>query len=245
VDATNLGSDMRAMPPMVDQIESRCGEPPGEYLVDANFVSLSSVELVSDRTMVHAPPVKPKDAMRDPSTSLEGDSEAIAAWRRRMGTDEAKEICRDRAATAECVNAIARNRGLQQIPVRGLGKAKSVLLLFALAHNMMRIATLMEESRRQAEGTAREGSPCLRTPCGTHGLAFLVCKVACARVVNGRGRSGVSASAIEFDPLGLEGDYFTGSEPAAWGIARARRMTPATLAASLEAHYSDTIDRHA
>ena len=67
----------------------------------------------------------------------------MAEWRQRMGTEAAKEIYRDRASTAECVNAIARNRGLQQINVRGLGKAKAVLLLFALAHNMMRIATLM------------------------------------------------------------------------------------------------------
>lgn len=143
VDATNVGSDMQAMPPMVEQIESRCGEPPEEYLVDANFASLESVESVSGRTRVYAPPVKPRDAKRDPYEPLPGDSEAVAEWRQRMGTEAAKEIYRDRAATAECVNAIARNRGLRQITVRGLGKAKAVLLLFALAHNMMRIATLM------------------------------------------------------------------------------------------------------
>jgi transposase len=143
VDATNLGSDKRAMPPMVDQIESRCGEPPGEYLVDGGFAGRASIESVSDRTTVYAPLKKGKDETRDPSKPMRGDTEAVAEWRERMETEEAKEIYRERAATAECVNAIARNRGLQQIPVRGLGKAKSVLLLFALAHNMMRIATLM------------------------------------------------------------------------------------------------------
>jgi hypothetical protein len=30
-----------------------------------------------------------------------------------MGTDEAKAIYKNRAATAECVNAQSRNRGLQ------------------------------------------------------------------------------------------------------------------------------------
>jgi len=143
VDAMNLGSDKRAMPPMVDQIESRCGEPPGEYLVDGGFAARASIESVSDRTTVYAPLKKGKDETRDPSQPMRGDSEAVAEWRQRMETEEAKEIYRERAATAECVNAIARNRGLQQIPVRGLGKAKSVLLLFALAHNMMRIAALM------------------------------------------------------------------------------------------------------
>lgn len=37
-----------------------------------------------------------------------------------MASDEAKEIYKQRAVTAECVNAQARNRGLLRMPVRGL-----------------------------------------------------------------------------------------------------------------------------
>ena len=55
-----------------------------------------------------------------------------------MGTDEAKTIYKERAATAECVNAIARNRGLLRFNVRGLAKVKCVALWYALAHNLMR-----------------------------------------------------------------------------------------------------------
>ncbi len=33
------------------------------------------------------------------------DSEEVAEWRKRMGTLEAKEIYKERAATAECVDA--------------------------------------------------------------------------------------------------------------------------------------------
>jgi len=73
---------------------------------------------------------------------LPGDSEAVAEWRRRMGTDEAKAIYKERATTAECVNAIARNRGLRQFTVRGLRKIKTVVLWYVLAHNMMRAHTL-------------------------------------------------------------------------------------------------------
>ena len=75
------------------------------------------------------------------------DPAVIAAWRQRMGTEAAKTIYKERAATSECVNAIARNRGLQQFLVRGLAKVKAVLLWFALAHNMMRAVAL----RRAAE----------------------------------------------------------------------------------------------
>jgi hypothetical protein len=59
-----------------------------------------------------------------------------------MGTEEAKTIYKERAATAECVNAIARNRGLRQFTVRGLRKIRSVVLWYVLAHNMMRAHAL-------------------------------------------------------------------------------------------------------
>ncbi len=65
-----------------------------------------------------------------------------------MGTDEAKEIYKERAATAECVNAIARNRGLQQFNVRGLAKVKAVILWYVIAHNMMRAVALRAEREK-------------------------------------------------------------------------------------------------
>jgi Transposase DDE domain len=59
-----------------------------------------------------------------------------------MGTESAKTLYKLRAATAEGMNAIARHRGLQQFGVRGLAKARAVLLWFALAHNLMRAGDL-------------------------------------------------------------------------------------------------------
>ena len=70
-----------------------------------------------------------------------------------MATDEAKEIYKDRASTAECVNAIARNRGLQQFRVRGLRKVRVVLLWYVLAHNLIRAATLRAERSQEAAAT--------------------------------------------------------------------------------------------
>jgi IS5 family transposase len=55
-----------------------------------------------------------------------------------MADEQIKAVYRQRAATAECVNALARNRGLQRMPVRGLRKVRAVALLYALAHNLMR-----------------------------------------------------------------------------------------------------------
>ena len=67
---------------------------------------------------MYAPVQKPRKEGRDPYLPLPSDSATIAAWRQRMGTPEAKEIYKERAATAECVNAISRNRGLRQFLVR-------------------------------------------------------------------------------------------------------------------------------
>jgi transposase len=70
------------------------------------------------------------------------DSDAVAAWRQRMAGAEARDVYKLRAATAECVNAQARNRGLLRMPVRGLAKVKAVVGLFVIAHNLMRMAAL-------------------------------------------------------------------------------------------------------
>ncbi len=72
-------------------------------------------------------------------------SEEVAEWRKRMGTLEAKEIYKERAATAECVNAQTRNRGLQQFMVRGLKKVKAIAMWFAIAHNMARSFALQPQ----------------------------------------------------------------------------------------------------
>ena len=82
----------------------------------------------------------------DPYAPLPNDAPEIAAWRQRMGLPESKEIYKERASTAEWVNAQARNRGLQQFLVRGLQKVKDVAMWFAIVHNLVRALTLRPES---------------------------------------------------------------------------------------------------
>src|SRR5215203_412686 len=77
-----------------------------------------------------------------PTKPLGTDSPSIAQWRQRMGTPEAKEIYKQRASTVECVNALARNRGLQRLLVRGQHKVRTLFLWFAIAHNVMRSLSL-------------------------------------------------------------------------------------------------------
>jgi transposase len=151
VDVTNAGSDQGQLAPMVEQHEQRYGERPRGALVDGGFTKKDDITAVEKAgTTVYAPVPTPKDPARDPHAPLPSDTPEVGAWRQRMGTPEAKGIYKERASTAECVNAQARSRGLYQLRVRGLAKAKAVLLLYALAHNLMRVAAL--RAARAAEG---------------------------------------------------------------------------------------------
>jgi transposase len=144
-EVTNSGGDQGQLVPMIEQHQQRYEEKPKEALVDGGFVKKADIDQVSPPqggTTVYAPVMASKDPGRDPHTPRDDDSPAVAQWRSRMATDEAKAIYRQRAATAECVNALARNRGLQRFLVRGLRKVKAVALWYALAHNLMRAVAL-------------------------------------------------------------------------------------------------------
>ena len=145
VEVATVGSDQGQMVPMLAQVIERCGEKPEAWLVDGGFVGHGQIEQAAEQTVVYGPVPASKDKAVDPHQPKAGDSKAVADWRQRMGTDEAKALYRRRAATAECVNAQARNRGLLQFRVRGLAKVKCVMLMFALAHNLMRMAALAPE----------------------------------------------------------------------------------------------------
>jgi len=137
-------TDQRQLGPMVDQLGARYGRAPAEHLVDGGYINLRHLDHVAScGTTVYMPPSRPRrDVARDPALPRYRDTPAVAAWRARMATEAAKAIYRERAATAECVNALARNRGLTAVRVRGQAKVRAVLVWFALAHNLLRAVTL-------------------------------------------------------------------------------------------------------
>jgi transposase len=145
VEVNNCGSDLGQLSPMLEQVEQRYEQCPAEWLADGGFARNADIEDAHrGGTTVYAPVRHPRNSSRDPHVALPDDSEAIIQWRQRMGSEAAKEIYKQRAATAECVNAIARGRGLTQFLVRGLNKVKAVALWYALAHNLMRTVTLAQ-----------------------------------------------------------------------------------------------------
>lgn len=153
VSVLTTGSDMGQITPMLDQVHERFDVYPDETLNDGGYAKHEDIEQAQAEprgTIVYTPVPAPKDPKRDRHEPLPDDSEAIAGWRQRMNRDEAKEIYKERAATAECVNAQARNRGLIRLLVRGLGKVKAVALWYAIAHNVRRCFSLRGPLARAA-----------------------------------------------------------------------------------------------
>jgi transposase len=137
VSVDNVGSDMGKMTPMNEILAADYGQRPEQYLADGGYAKLDDIEALAEIGIESYVPVpKPRDANRDRYAPLPSDPPGIAAWRERMGCEAAKAIYKERAATAECANAQARNRGLKQFVVRGLEKVKAIALWYALAHNM-------------------------------------------------------------------------------------------------------------
>jgi transposase len=145
VQVLTVGSDLGQIAPMVEQVHERFGEYPHEVLVDGGFAQPADIEAVAGTgagCTVYAPVPEPKDPKQDRYKPHAGDSEVIIDWRARMATDAAKAIYKERAATAECVNAQARNRGLVRLLVRGLQRVKALALWYAIAHHVVRGAKL-------------------------------------------------------------------------------------------------------
>lgn len=143
VEVTNSGGDGGQLAPMVEQIARRHGQAPEEILVDGGFATIKDINAVHGayHTSVYAP-IKDEEAKKgrgtDPYQPRPQDGAGVAAWRQRMGTEEAKRIYRLRAQTAEWVNAGMRQRGMYQFAVRGQQKVLAVALWYALAHNLLR-----------------------------------------------------------------------------------------------------------
>lgn len=140
VQVTNKGSDLSQMEPMLADIGRRTEQLPKEYLMDGVFVKLESIEKAATcGVKVFSPSQESRRKDIDATKPKKNDGPGVAAWRQRMGTERAQEIYKDRAATAERTNADLRTwRGLDSLPVRGIGKVLCVALWSAITFNLMR-----------------------------------------------------------------------------------------------------------
>jgi len=133
-------ADPRLLEPMLEQIEERYEQPPQEHYVDGGIRSNSGIEHAAEKGIAVFSPIPIRYSgisSKRPEEIMPKDGPGVRAWKERMQTEEAKQKYKQRAATVEWANALARNRGLYHFVVRGTRKARAVLLWYALAHNLM------------------------------------------------------------------------------------------------------------
>lgn len=142
--------DQGQMIPMLDQVEHRYERKPQQHLVDGGFITQGDLDTAWERKIeVYAPLPEENPEKGNAPRPYQNQTPAVVAWRERMNSEEGKRIYKERSASIEWVNALARNRGLHQFLVRGKQKIKAILLWFALVHNLWVVYRL----RRQAGGS--------------------------------------------------------------------------------------------
>lgn len=143
VALTEDGTDYAHGAPMLDEITRRTGKQPEDGLYDGGYVSKESVDTVNEHGVTMYAPLPERKTTPDPLVIKPTDSPALRALKERMASDEGKAIYRERAATAETVNADLKTwRSLDRFLVRGKRKALCVLLWNALAYNILRWVAL-------------------------------------------------------------------------------------------------------
>jgi transposase len=141
VIVTNVGSDMGSLTPMIDQIVRRTGQCPAVVLADCGHAKHEDIIAATQRgATVLVPPseqARPIAVLRE-----EGAPPEVIAWRERMETAEATEQYRARASLCELNNAHQKtHQGIGQFLVRGLHKVTCVILMGAIATNLMQFAS--------------------------------------------------------------------------------------------------------
>ncbi len=114
---------------------------PTTLLADANHAAHDCIRNATDagvEVLVAVP-----ERSKKPGANGDDDP-AIAAWRERMETDEAKKLYRARASLCELMNAHLRtHHGVDQFLVRGVAKVTCVALLAAIASNLLQHANVL------------------------------------------------------------------------------------------------------
>lgn len=80
-------ADMGQLPQMVQHVSGRCGQSPKQWLVSGGYPAHEQLQAGGERIEVYAPVPKPKQPAADPRALKPSDSDAVAAWWRRMGAE--------------------------------------------------------------------------------------------------------------------------------------------------------------
>jgi transposase len=137
VRVSQKGNDYDGLDAVADDVHKRTGKYPSAVLADGGFASHAGIEALTERgirPLVVVPEHEKKPKRRKPSAE-------VAAWRLDMESSDAKQALRSRASLVELTNAQTKGRlGLGHLLLRGVGKVTCVVLLTAIASNLLQHA---------------------------------------------------------------------------------------------------------
>ena len=139
------GCDAGQVRPMLEQLQERYGQTPSWYLADGGFCRFADIEWAWAHDTAAVIPASHVRQGKDPYASRPGDGPGVAVWRDLMSGALGQRMYRVRSQL-ECLFAQMRQRDLRQVLVRGVRKVRCVMLLHALAHNLLCAARLRAQA---------------------------------------------------------------------------------------------------
>jgi len=139
---TQNATDNASLAPMVEQVEQRCGAPPGAVLADSGFFSIHNLEQMEQRNIdAYVPDSNMAQALNLGTICR---TRAFAPAHRRMRAKlrspaGAAAYARRKAVVEPVFGVLKQQRGMRQFRTRGLQNVNNEFTLATLAYNITRL----------------------------------------------------------------------------------------------------------
>lgn len=141
-------TDNDSLEPMVDQVEQRCGAPPGSTLADSGFFSVHNLNQMEQRNIdAYIPDSNMARALNlGTRCRLRANAPAHRRMRAKLRSPAGQAAYARRKAVVEPVfGVLKQQRGIRQFRTRGLNQVGNEFTLATLAYNITRL-----HARREA-----------------------------------------------------------------------------------------------
>jgi transposase len=139
-------TDNASLEPMLDQVEDRCGAPPGAALADSGFFSIANIEQMEQRNIDAYVPDSNLASELNLGTRCRVKARAPAHRRMRAklrSPDGQAAYARRKAVVEPVFGVLKQQRGMRQFRTRGLQNVNNEFTLATLAYNITRLKSLM------------------------------------------------------------------------------------------------------
>ncbi len=138
-------TDNGSLAPMLDQVEQRCGAPPGAALADSGFFSIDNIEQMELRNIDAYVPDSNLASELNLGTRCRVKARAPAHRRMRAklrSPDGQAAYARRKAVVEPVFGVLKQQRGIRQFRTRGLQNVNNEFALATLAFNITRLHVL-------------------------------------------------------------------------------------------------------